>query len=1041
MPAPSLPPDESLLRKFLAGDLTGPELDHVAAYLDRHPEVASTLNALGVSDTLLVAIKSAAGGASDPPELAALMRRLALLTEASDSPRTPESSGSATPTVTSPGVADPDHAPTADPDSPNPDGVTDDLAGMLAPAQRPDELGRLGHYRVLRLLGRGGMGAVFAAEDDRLKRRVALKVMLPALAASTTARQRFVREAETAAKVEHDNIVPIYDIGEDRGTPFLAMPLLVGETLDDQLKARGGPLAAADALRIGRDIAEGLAAAHAVGLIHRDVKPSNVWLERAASGAFRRARILDFGLARLAREAGQNLTHTGAIMGTPAYMAPEQARGAAVDHRADLFSLGCFLYQMTTGRRPFRGDDTFAILTALAVDHPPAPIELNPACPPALSELVVRLLAKSPADRWPPTAQGVADELARIAALPLAESGSATEIAARFPVVMVAPPAAPHPAGVGAAVTSDATEADGEPLAKPAPRSPRRVWAAVAACLLLFGAAAAKYGGQVIRVVTNEGELVVEVDDDRIEVAVKKDGVVIHDKSARREYVVKAGEGEVVYLDPDGVELVTKKFQIKRGGKAVVTVTRKEIDAARPKSDPRAAPRSDEPKIPSGDSPPAKDAFPGTLVFYDTFDDPKTCKLPVETDGPTQFGPSGGWYVISDPAKKANEFLNTGWFGTLPAAGVTSGRLVARLRAKNGIAFVNFRGTGDADRTRCLSIEIRPNGEWLLIVMHDRIVDGKRVDQPASRVAFGEAPGVSIERGVTMTARWSATDYEVWLDGTRIAGGQVPDVEPKLPLNWSGLQAGCRVVKDGPARFEIDHAAVWEFPPPPDDRVVAESVLARGGKVWVNFNKPVGRAGDLPRDPFALLGVDFPAEARATDADLASLKGCSHLATLHLPDADVTDAGLSHLKDCRDLQAVYLSGAVKVGDDGLAHLKHCERLTILHLAGTQLTDTGLVRLKSLAKLTELNLGGTRVTGAGLACLKDSTSLAQLWLSDCAAVGDEAIPHLSALKKLTELDLRGTKVTEAGAKRLATALPVCRVLWGTDGEIAPKSPPP
>jgi hypothetical protein len=149
---------------------------------------------------------------------------------------------------------------------------------FLAPPEAPDELGRLGCYRVLEVLGAGGMGVVFRAEDPTLKRKVALKAMLPALAASESARQRFLREAQTAAAIEHDHIVPIYQVGEDRGVPFIAMPLLKGMPLDERLR-RERILPLADTLRIGRETARGLQAAHAAGLIHRDIKPANLWLE------------------------------------------------------------------------------------------------------------------------------------------------------------------------------------------------------------------------------------------------------------------------------------------------------------------------------------------------------------------------------------------------------------------------------------------------------------------------------------------------------------------------------------------------------------------------------------------------------------------------------------------------------------------------------------------------------------------------------------------------------------------------------------------
>jgi WD40 repeat protein len=264
---------------------------------------------------------------------------------------------------------------------------------FLAPPQEPGELGRLGPYRVLKVLGTGGMGVVFQAEDPHLRRPVALKVMKPALAASATARKRFLREGQAMAALEHDHIVPVYQVGEDRGLPFLAMQLLKGETLEDRLQ-REPILPPAEVWRIGREMAEGLAAAHASGLIHRDIKPANVWLE----GERARVKILDFGLAR-AEDEESHLTQTGVVAGTPAYMAPEQARGEKVDARCDLFSLGCVLYRLCTGEKAFKGTNPTATLLSLTQDQPRPPRELNPAIPQELSDLVMSLLAKDPGQR------------------------------------------------------------------------------------------------------------------------------------------------------------------------------------------------------------------------------------------------------------------------------------------------------------------------------------------------------------------------------------------------------------------------------------------------------------------------------------------------------------------------------------------------------------------------------------------------------------------------------------------------------------------
>jgi serine/threonine protein kinase len=293
-----------------------------------------------------------------------------------------------------------------------------ELSDLLAPSQAPDEIGRLGAYRVLEILGQGGMGIVYRAEDLQLERSVALKAMLPSLAASASARQRFLREARTAAAVEHDHIVPIFQVGEDRGVPYIAMPFLQGESLDRYL-GREAPLPLAEVLRLGRQIALGLAAAQKKGLIHRDIKPANIWLE----GETRRVRILDFGLARAAADTAM-LTQSGAIIGTPAYMAPEQGTGGKVDGRSDLFSLGCVLYQMCTGQMAFNGNDSVSTLLAVATEEPLPPQEVKPDVPAALSDLVIQLLAKDPDDR-----PGSADEV--VYALSAIERGKATRRSAK----------------------------------------------------------------------------------------------------------------------------------------------------------------------------------------------------------------------------------------------------------------------------------------------------------------------------------------------------------------------------------------------------------------------------------------------------------------------------------------------------------------------------------------------------------------------------------------------------------------------------------
>src|SRR6185503_15344911 len=222
---------------------------------------------------------------------------------------------------------------------------------------------------------------------------VALKLLAPALATNSLARARFVREARAAAGVIHDNVVPIHAVDECAGLPYLVMQFVKGRTLAERIRATG-PLRLEEILRIGAQTAAGLTAAHAQGLIHRDVKPGNILLENSVE----RVKLTDFGLARAVDDAG--LTRTGELAGTPEFMSPEQAGNGAVDHRADLFSLGSVLYAMCTGASPFKADSVLAAIRKVCDEQPPPVHELNPALPRWLSDIVARLMAKAPAQRF-----------------------------------------------------------------------------------------------------------------------------------------------------------------------------------------------------------------------------------------------------------------------------------------------------------------------------------------------------------------------------------------------------------------------------------------------------------------------------------------------------------------------------------------------------------------------------------------------------------------------------------------------------------------
>jgi serine/threonine protein kinase len=269
---------------------------------------------------------------------------------------------------------------------------------VLARSTDPRAIGRIAAYEIYDVLGRGGMGVVLDAFDTLLHRRVAIKVLSPQLATSQTAHRRFLREARAAAGINHVNVVTVHAVDEQAGMPYLVMEYVAGRTLRERIRL--GPLDLTAMLRIGAQIAAGLAAAHQHGVIHRDIKPANVLLEDGVE----RVKISDFGLALVLLDNTQ-ASSADRPVGTPAYMSPEQVGGQRVDARSDLFSLGCVLYAMHTGKSPFQGSNSVFIARMVAEFDPPALHEVKRDTPRFLSDLVARLLHKDPNKRFQSAAE------------------------------------------------------------------------------------------------------------------------------------------------------------------------------------------------------------------------------------------------------------------------------------------------------------------------------------------------------------------------------------------------------------------------------------------------------------------------------------------------------------------------------------------------------------------------------------------------------------------------------------------------------------
>ena len=517
---------------------------------------------------------------------------------------------------------------------------------LLAPPQQPGEVGRLGHYRVLGVIGSGGMGVVFLAEDPQLERSVALKVMKPALARNAQAKERFLREARAMAAVEHECIVPIYQVGEDGGVPFIAMPLLRGQTLQERL--RKGPLPPQEALRVARQVAAALAAAHRRGLIHRDIKPGNIWLEKNG-----RVRLLDFGLAR-PQTQDTELTHSGAVIGTPNYMAPEQARGEKLDPRCDLFSLGAVLYHMLSGRQPFGGKTLAMVLAAVMQQEPPPLDSIVKGLPRELVLLVHQLLAKDP-QRRPPSAAEVFKQLTR-----LEKQLQHTQVEVQKPPPVQHEPEhtwptalVPWERGGPRLVPAWPPQRPGTHSQAPAPARKSGSWGISHIPLWMLGLAAggaAVLAGLLLGVIflrSGKGLIRLEINDPQVEVQIKGTQITLRGLQGAKELHVSPGEHALVIRRGD-FEFETTRLVVRRGQKVTVRVEYVQGDLVVRQGNRQLA-RARLPQPTPAKDPPPESRPPKPETGSDSADakplpaqaEPKTTSPPPEETKPPSASQSG----------------------------------------------------------------------------------------------------------------------------------------------------------------------------------------------------------------------------------------------------------------------------------------------------------------------------------------------------------------------------------------------------------------
>ena len=408
----------------------------------------------------------------------------------------------------------------------------DELRRVLGEPLEPGDLGSLDGLRITDVLGAGGMGVVFRGVDPAMGRDVAVKVLRPALSTDRAAVRRFQREACAMAAVAHPFVATILEVGEADGQPYFTMPWLPGESLKSLMRRRS-KLTLQELLRIATQTAAGLAAAHRAKVLHGDIKPDNIWICADDD----QVRILDFGLAR-GIDSNAAVSQTDALLGTPSYMAPEQIRGEAIDERADLFALGCLLYHAATGEAPFGGPHAIATLIRVAQDQPAPLVDLRPELGANFSDLVARLMEKSPARR-PASTMAVVQQLKQMQA-------------------------SVSPAGSFATPSS------------------KSGWIRRALPWLIALGFAGGFLFQIIQVLTDRGTLVIEADDE-VAVLIDSQRVTLQDRVTGKEYLLRVGQQplpsglyEVLLSVPDSeLEFSSRQFRITRGSREPIQVTLK----------------------------------------------------------------------------------------------------------------------------------------------------------------------------------------------------------------------------------------------------------------------------------------------------------------------------------------------------------------------------------------------------------------------------------------------------------------------------------
>ena len=821
--------------------------------------------------------------------------------------------------------------------------------GFLAPATRADSLGRIGHYEVLQVLGQGGFGIVFRAFDDVLHRVVAVKVLSPQMAATSPARKRFLREARSSAAVRHENVVQVYEVGE-QPLPYIAMEFIPGETLQQRLD-RTGPIDVLEVVRIGRQIAEGLAAAHATDLIHRDIKPGNILLE----GGQLRVKITDFGLARAADDA--SISQSGIIAGTPMFMAPEQAKGESLDQRADLFSFGSVLYQMAAGRPPFRANGMVAVLKRVAEDTPRPIREIIPETPQWLCDIIAKLHAKKPEDRFQ-SAREVADVLADCEAQ--LKANSKLKDFSRIPRSKSQP-------------------------------SGRRKWAAAAVLLLPVIALAITEFAGVSHLFQNQHTTRVP-----IKLASEPAQATLVGKKDTKPVVAAGKQDEqVIDLMPLARPDLARGNWERQGDTLVCTPT---FVSNSTLPIPVELPREYELEV-ELERLALSDFFGLHLAAFGA-------RFHVGVDA---FSVQGGWSGLGRIEGKELLENETGIHGLQIIAGKHY-ILRCMVRATGIRATLDdkllFHYTGGFEKLSSDAFTDQVHADlYIKVAAHagfkvHRLRLTRLAPEENTSGSLAEAPSPAIapsfrtESGTKDKLSSTTIAPSTHADTQRIALLPADELIDQVRKELMRRNPGF----DGKLEHKIEGGVVTEF------RIVTDQVtdiapirVFNALRVLECRGQFTNKSSGLLSDLTPLQGMNLAElthlnlrDTKVSDAGMVYFKDCTSLTTLILPDTPVGDAGLAHFKNCKALEVLDL-GRTRVGNAGLDHFRDFKALTGLWLGTTNVDDAGLSRFRDCKSLTFLDLSVTRVSDAGVANFQDCKALTRLILAD-TKVSDAGLAH-------------------------------------------------